>query len=100
MSEEEREQGVGFEGLMAKLEDETYPISNEELLERYGDHEITVPDGSQPINAVLEPAEEMEYDDAEAVKHAILNMIGNEAIERQDYSDRGSAPTEGGDESF
>ena len=84
-----REQGIEFGQLAADLENENYPLSHEELLRKYGDRELELPNGSQTVGEVLVPENEQEYQDADAALQAIFTMVGDEAVGREGYSDRG-----------
>lgn len=88
-SDDSREQGVEFGPLAEDLENETYPLSQEDLLERYGDREIVLVDGSATLSEVLDPENEREYEDAESVRSAVFSMVSDDAIGREGYSDRG-----------
>ncbi|WP_123623622.1 hypothetical protein [Halorubrum sp. CSM-61] len=84
-----RENGVEFGGLVEDLEGESYPLSHEAVLDRYGDRELELVGEPVTVREVLSPENEGEYEDAEGVKQAILNMVGDEAVGRENYSDRG-----------
>jgi hypothetical protein len=90
-----REQGVDFGGLMDQLRDHDYPTTQETLLEEYGDAELDLADGSETLESVLaeqsESGGEIEYESADAVQQAVLNMVGDRAVGRADYSDRGGS---------
>lgn len=88
-STESQEQGIEFGSLAEELENESYPLSQEELLSRYGDHELEFMDGSTTLREALSPENEREYNDAEGVRQAVFSMVGDEAIAREGYSDRG-----------
>lgn len=88
-SDETREQGIEFGGLADDLEDESYPLSHEELLGRYGDHELTLIGEQVTLEDVLSPGQERTYDDAEGVRQAVFTMVGDDAVGREGYSDRG-----------
>lgn len=98
-SDDTREQGIEFGSLAEDLEDESYPLSQEALLDRYGDYEIGLGDEQVPLREVLAPEEEREYEDVESVRQAVFNMVGSEAVGRKGYSDRGGNATDDGDES-
>ncbi|WP_310925605.1 DUF5789 family protein [Halogeometricum salsisoli] len=53
--DESREQGVEFGSLGDELADDEYPTSKADLLERYGDRELELEDGSQTLREVLGP---------------------------------------------
>lgn len=94
---ESREQGVEFGGLVTALENHEYPTTQEQLLEEYGEEELDLADGEASLSSVLaerEVADEqdtIEYDSADEVQQAVLNMVGDRAVGRTDYSDRGGS---------
>ncbi|WP_262177236.1 DUF5789 family protein [Haloarcula laminariae] len=103
-TEESREQGVEFGELNAALEQVEYPTTQEQLLAEHGEETLDLADGEVTLASVLaeqESAEEtdtIEYDSPEAVRQAVLNMVGDRAVGRTDYSDRGgSLPDEDGE---
>lgn len=98
-SDDTREQGIEFGTLAEDLEDESYPLSKEALLDEYGDHEIGLGDEQVPLREILSPEEEREFEDGESVRQAVFNMVGDEAVGRQGYSDRGGNPTDDIDKS-
>lgn len=87
-----REQGIEFGPLAEELEDETYPLSHDDLLDRYGDRELEFSGGRTTVDEILESENETEYEDAESVRQAIFTMVGDGAIGREGYSDRGRNP--------
>lgn len=88
MSDKSRERGVELGDLRGKLQDETYPISRDELLEDYGDEKIETSDATTTLEEVIRPLGEDEFRDYGEVEGAIMNMVGDEAIGRKNYSDR------------
>lgn len=92
-SDDTRQQGIEFGELIGELKDESYPLSHETLLSRYGDRELGLFDNQVPLSEVLLPDEEQEYEDMESVKQAVFNMVDDDAIGRKEYSDRGGSST-------
>ena len=88
----DREMGVELGDLNDDLESHEYPASTDELVEKYGDHEFELPGGTETFREALGPLEDESYESAQEVRQMIYNMLGSEAIGREDYSDRGSAP--------
>ena len=88
-SEDSREQGVEFGSLAEELEEEEYPISKEELLDTYGDEEIVLEDDTQTLREILEPLGQDEFESADDVHQSVMTMVGDEAVGRKNYSDRG-----------
>ncbi|WP_050032413.1 DUF5789 family protein [Halorubrum halophilum] len=93
-----REHGIEFGELAGDLEAESYPLSHETLLDRYGDRELELVDGEVTVREVLSADTEREYEDMEGVQQAILNMVGDEAVGRENYTDRGGNVEDDDDE--
>jgi hypothetical protein len=94
--QDSREQGIDFGDLDETLADLDYPIENEDLLEDHGDAEIQHPNGTEPLSDVLAEAEGQTYETEEELREMVFNMVGEEAVGREGYSDRGgSAESEG-----
>ena len=97
-----REMGIDFGRFEDELASENYPIERETLLSEYGEYEIETESGSQTIQSIL-GGQEMEsdgheYESADAVHQAVLNMVGSGAVGREEYSDRGGSNRDDGDE--
>lgn len=92
--DENREQGVEFGSLGDDLERVEYPIDNERLLEQYGDREITLQGGEEPLREVLGPLGEITFESSDEVVQSVIGMVDDEAIGRKDYTDRGGMPPE------
>jgi len=94
--EDSRQFGVELGELEARLEAHDYPATSTELIDAYGDHKITLPDGDQSFADVLSvmAQDETEYDSAEEVRQAIYNSVGSDAVGREEYSDRGGTPSD------
>lgn len=88
-SEDSREMGVEFGSLAEELEAEEYPIGKEELLDTYGDEELEMENDTQTLREVLGPLGQDEFGSADEVRQSVLNMVGDEAVGRKNYSDRG-----------
>lgn len=95
-SEDSREQGIEFGSLGDELETESYPLSHEALLDRHGDSVLRLVDGETTLREVLPADQEQTYEDAEGVRQTVFAMVGDGAIGRDEYTDRGGAtPGEG-----
>lgn len=92
--DESREQGVEFGPLADDLENVEYPIRSAELLESYGDREITLQSGEQTLREVLDPLGEITFNSADDVTQRVIGLVDDEAIGREDYTDRGGMPPE------
>jgi len=79
------------------LADHDYPTTQEQLLEEYGDETLDLTDGEETLSSVLaekelaDEQEHIEYESAGEVHQAVLNMVGDRAVGRTDYSDRGGS---------
>jgi hypothetical protein len=100
-----REMGIDFGDLESELQSLEYPVTREALLEEYGDAEIETSGGSETLQSILggqemetSGSESHEYESADAVHQSVLNMVGSEAVGREDYSDRGGAAESAGEE--
>lgn len=99
-----REMGVDLGELKADLEALDYPVTREVVLDAHGDAEIETSGGTETLQSILggqelstDDSDPHEYDSADAVQQSILNMIGSEAVGREDYSDRGGAAGSAGE---
>ena len=85
---DDRQSGVTFGDLEDDLETEEYPLSNEDLLDQYGDREVTHANGSVTVRELVEPMEAVAYESADDVQQELLNMVGEGAVGRKEYTDR------------
>lgn len=93
-----REQGIEFGSLADDLETESYPMTREAVIDKYGGRELDLENGSTTLGEVFPDGREGEFEDADAVRQAIFNMVGSAAVGRQAYSDRGGeTPNDGTD---
>jgi hypothetical protein len=93
---DDRHSGVEFGDLMSDLEDVEYPRSADDVIEQFGDREVTHANGSETVRELLEPVGDATYDSADGVRREMLNMIGEGSVGREEYTDRG-VQTEGDD---
>jgi len=81
----------------------SYPATTEELIEAYGDLQLELPNGTEPLGEALSRAGTETFESAEAAKLAARCGVSEKGIGRKFYSDR-DAPTVGeagpGDVSF
>ena len=85
-----RQQGVEFGEFGKTMDSLDYPIDHDELIDQHGNAELELSNGTSSLAEVLEPLQDKEqiYRDAEELETMILNMVGDEAIGRKNYSDR------------
>ena len=88
MSDDTRRQGVELGDLREQLREHEYPASQEELLEAYGDEELELAEKTATFEELVGPLNEDGYDSYDEIERAIMNMVGDEAIGRKNYSDR------------
>ena len=88
MSDDSRRQGVELGDLGEKLRGHEYPVSQDELLEAYGDEELELAEETATLEELISPLNEDEYESYDELEGAIMNMVGDEAIGRKNYSDR------------
>lgn len=87
--DDSRKQGVEFGTLADDLEAEEYPMDKDELLAEYGPHRIELGEDSESIEDILGPVGDTTYDSAEEVIDNVISMVSDDAIGREEYSDRG-----------
>ncbi|MEA5389479.1 hypothetical protein VB773_22485 [Haloarculaceae archaeon H-GB2-1] len=81
-----------FGQLEGELESHDYPTTADALIDAYGDYELSLADGSVTLREVLgSQSDDVRYDDPESVRQSIFNMVGEQAVGRKDYSDRGGS---------
>ncbi|ELZ25940.1 DUF5789 family protein [Natrinema limicola] len=88
MSDKSRERGVELGDVQATLTNVEFPIGHDELLDAHGDEELQMSDTTTTLEEVIGSLGEDEFQDYGAVEGAIMNMVGDEAIGRKNYSDR------------
>lgn len=88
--EAERTEGVDFSDVNPILEEISYPITVDELVEQYGDHEIERTNAETiTIRELFEPMEDDTFESADGAQQTILTMMPKDSEGRQRYSDRG-----------
>ncbi|MFB6096508.1 MAG: DUF2795 domain-containing protein [Haloferacaceae archaeon] len=66
-----------------------YPTTSEELIERYGDHQIEIHDETETLGEVLgRLGADTTYADADDVREALFSAVSASAVGRRFYSDR------------
>lgn len=94
-SEDERAHGIEFDGLRDCLGGLSYPASTETVVESCGHQELEMGSESQRLADVLEPLGEQTFDSPDAVEETLLTAVGDDAVGREGYSDRGGADEDG-----
>ncbi|GAA0478214.1 hypothetical protein MUK72_03995 [Halococcus dombrowskii] len=98
-ADDTRQHGVEFGSFGDRMDSFDYPLDHETLLDEHGDAEIGLPDGETRLDELLAPLqdEEQTYQDADELETMILNLVGDDAIGRENYSDRGTSTVTDGD---
>ncbi|WP_435361961.1 DUF5789 family protein [Haloarchaeobius sp. DFWS5] len=87
---DDRQQGIDFGSLDDELDAFDYPVSRETVVEQCGDVTLDLPKGETTVSEVLSHGEgEATYESPEAVRSAVLNLVGSDAVGQEGYSDRG-----------
>lgn len=96
----DRVEGVNFTDTMPLLEDVSYPITAEELIEQHGDHEVQRTN-AEPITLqeLLNPLGDNTVESPSEVRQMILNLMPEESVGRKGYSDRGGSAPQATEES-
>ncbi|UWG49033.1 Uncharacterized protein HSRCO_2777 [Halanaeroarchaeum sp. HSR-CO] len=74
------------------LESQSYPLTADELTDRHGDHELTLPNGDESLGAVIERSGEESFESAFEAQQAVYASLTSKAIGRKGYSDRDPTP--------
>lgn len=83
------EQGVDLGPLAAELSNLEYPVEKEKLLQSYGSRKLDLVDGETTLRDILERDDRDTYEDEEGIRQSIVGLVGDEAVGRKDYTDRG-----------
>lgn len=89
---DERIQGVDTEDLNAVLEDVSYPITVDELIEQRGEREIERTNAEPiTIRELFEPMGGDTFESTDEVRQMVLTLMPRESVGRPQYSDRGGS---------
>ncbi|MFB6094960.1 MAG: hypothetical protein ABEJ71_00715 [Halodesulfurarchaeum sp.] len=73
---------------LARFEDLRYPITADELVERIGDEEVDLQNGTETIADVMDRLEVDRFTDPNDAHAAFMSGLGEGAIGRKAYGDR------------
>ncbi|WP_436346486.1 DUF5789 family protein [Natronorubrum sp. FCH18a] len=80
-------------GAVSQLfDDTTFPLTTDEVLAEFADVEISYPNQSDTLRAILETSGHETYESRNELELAILNGVRRDAVGRPRYSDRGDSP--------
>ncbi|WP_313693980.1 DUF5789 family protein [Halorarum halobium] len=86
----DREEGVDFVDVNAALEELSYPVSADELIDEHGDREFRRTNaGPITVAELFGPMGEDTFESTREVRQMALNHMPSESVGRQRYSDRG-----------
>jgi len=76
----------------AGIDDEQYPLTTGEFLERYGDVELELQNGTEQIGDALGRMDDEVFDSALEARFAVYAGVSHRAVGRRFYSDRDPTP--------
>lgn len=95
----DRVQGVDFSGVDAVLDDLSYPVTTDELIERHGDLELERTN-ADPISfrELFDYMGDDTFESEEQLRQMILGQMPRDSEGRTNYSDRGGSHPEATEE--
>lgn len=92
----DREQGVDFSTVDSLLEELDYPVTTDDLVAEHGQRSIERTNAEPiTIRELFDGVGDETFESAEAVRQSVLNLMPEESVGREGYSDRGgSTPDE------
>ena len=92
-------QGVDFSDIEPVLDDLSYPITADELVERYGDRELGRTNADPiSIEELFDYMGDDTFESEEQLRQMIMAQMPRDSEGRTDYSDRGGSHPEATDE--
>lgn len=76
----------------AGIDDEQYPLTTDEFLDRFGDVELELQNGTERIADALGRMDDETYESALDARFAVYAAVSHRAIGRRFYSDRDPTP--------
>ena len=99
-STDDRQLGIDFGNLDDDLDRLDYPVTTVELLDAYGDRTLALESGTTTLAEALDPMGTQTFESSDAVREAIYTMVGDDAVGRTAYTDRGTGTPAENDASF
>lgn len=85
-----REEGVDFAEFNRVLEGLSFPVTNRELVEQYGDRQFERTNvGPITVAELFGPMGDDTFESVEEVREMVLSQMPGESVGRRRYSDRG-----------
>jgi len=96
-----RQLGVELGPLADELRSIDYPIEKSDLVAEYGDRDLGLENESPTLRETIGPMGDTTFQSADEVERTVIGMVGDDAIGRKGYSDRGGErkPDDRSDES-
>jgi len=85
-----------FTTAFERFETHTFPATTDELIEEYGETDLTHPNGTETLGEALSRLDSETLESAEQARMATFSAVSGDAIGRKGYSDRD--PTQPGEE--
>lgn len=70
------------------FETHSYPATTDEMIEAYGETELTLPNGTETIGEVLDRISPETFETAEDARATVYSAVSSKGIGRKYYSDR------------
>ena len=92
MKKTDRRQGIEFDEFGEVMSSLEYPVNTNELLAKHGESKLELSNETITLSTGLEPLqdENQTYRNEAELETMIMNMVGDTAIGRKNYSDRDS----------
>ncbi|NHN46067.1 DUF2795 domain-containing protein [Halostella sp. JP-L12] len=74
------------------IDESEFPMTSEQFVERYGDHEFELPNGSETLREVIQRTDSETYQSPDDARLSLYNSLSSKAIGRKGYSDRDPTP--------
>ena len=88
----DREEGVDFTEFGPVLEEISYPITTDELVEQYGDHELGRTNADPiTVRELFNFMGDDTFESSEEARQMIMSQMPRESVGRTNYSDRGGS---------
>lgn len=91
-TDENREIGIEMGNLPEKLDSSSFPIEKEDLLDKYGQHELVFPDEeTSTLETVLRPVGVNEFKSVDEIMETMYLMVGSSAVGQEGQTGRGTS---------
>lgn len=77
-----------FTAAFDSFDTHTFPATTDELIDAYGETELTHPNGSETLGDALSRLDSETFESAQQARMATFSAVSGDAIGRKGYSDR------------